>query len=50
MKRFKSFFYKYGGFFCMAVMFVAIHTANITCIAKFHQPEEPAELARFKKA
>ena len=50
MKKFKNFIFKYSGLLCALAMFVATHTANITCAGKYYQPEEPAELAKFKKA
>ena len=50
MKKFKNMMFKYSGVLCAVALFVAMHTANITCIGKFYQPEEPAGLAKFKKA
>ena len=50
MKKFKSFIFKYSGALCAVALFIAMHSANITCFGKFYQPEEPAGLAKFKKA
>ena len=35
---------------CAVAMFVAISSLDVMCQGLFYQPEEPAELARFKKA
>ena len=50
MKKFKNFIFKYSGALCAVALFVVTHTANITCAGRFYQPEEPAGLAKLKKA
>ncbi len=49
MKGFKNFAYKCAGAVCMAAMFLAIHSVNVTCLGKYYQPKVPKELDKFRK-
>ena len=49
MKQLKVLFYKWGGLIATLAIMIATSTSDSACWLYYHQPKEPAGLAKFKK-
>ena len=49
MKKFKSFFLKYGTALSALALFMGVSSVNSACFTFYHQPKVPEAMNRFKK-
>jgi len=49
MKKIRIKFLRIGSVVCSLALFLAIHSANVACFGKYHQPKFPEGLEKYKK-